>query len=204
MSIYPTGFYVYAYLRKTDLTPYYIGKGKDGRAWNTQSHTKNNNAKTPKNKSLIVIMESNLTEIGALALERFYIRWYGRQDKGEGILRNKTDGGEGTTGYIFSKEQLEKSGRSISFIKKGKPLSKKAFESKKRYHYEVVCPNKDIVMTDNLLQFCRDNGLDMSALSRTVTKQRKHHKGFYVNKRVDKNVSLLYNELSNLHQEGKL
>jgi hypothetical protein len=106
-------YYIYAYLRN-DGTPYYIGKGKDYRAWDVSSHR---NTKSPKDKTKIVIMESNLTEIGALALERFYIRWYGRKDLKTGILRNLTDGGEGTSGIYVTEETRKKMSLSQTGIK---------------------------------------------------------------------------------------
>lgn len=119
-NIYPLGYYVYAYIRNKDSiiakveTLYYIGKGSNDRAWLKHHHNS-----FPTNKWQIIILESNLSEIGAFALERFYIRWYGRIDLGTGILRNLTNGGDGVSGHKhteISKIKMSKAltGRSLS------------------------------------------------------------------------------------------
>ena len=112
----PIGCYVYAYLR-VDGTPYYIGKGVKSRAWasHPRKHSKVN---LPEDKTRIIIMESNLTDIGALALERFYIRWYGRK-LDNGILINITEGGDGVCGIKHS----ETTKKLLSELKKGQVLS---------------------------------------------------------------------------------
>jgi hypothetical protein len=108
-------YYVYAYLRKSDLTPYYIGKGKGRRAW-----AKDHNVRVPDENFRIVIIEGNLTNVGACAIERRLIKWYGRKDLGTGILRNLTDGGDGTVNHKLTEQQR----KARSVARKGVPQLK--------------------------------------------------------------------------------
>ena len=97
-----TIYYVYQWLRE-DGTPYYVGKGKDGRAWRKGSPP----------KSRVVIVEDNLSERHALALEVELIAKHGRKDLGTGILRNLTNGGEGVSGLIQTEEDRRKKSESM-------------------------------------------------------------------------------------------
>lgn len=118
-------YYVYAYLRE-DGTPYYIGKGKGKRAWDKI----NRNVYPKPDLSNIVICENNLTNIGALALERRLIRWHGRIDQGTGILRNKTNGGDGNDGWIPSQETRDRISETNSGKLKGVTFAERFGEAK--------------------------------------------------------------------------
>lgn len=112
-------FYVYIYMHPITGVPFYVGKGKGKRAYSHLNTIKYKGEKSYCVNTIIKIVKetgfnpvisfhaTKLSEIEAFNIEQELIIKYGRKDRG-GILTNRTDGGEGPTGLIFSKETLKK------------------------------------------------------------------------------------------------
>jgi hypothetical protein len=131
-------FVVYAYCRE-DGTFYYIGKGKPERPYSKRIKGIN----PPRNRSRILILHEGLSEGVSFEYEKKLILFYGRKDLGTGLLRNKTNGGEGVSGWVPGENWRK--GKSIIAAKmnkikhaekdeRGKSIA--GVESAKRLHEE--------------------------------------------------------------------
>ena len=190
-------YYTYAYLRE-DRTPYYVGKGKGSRVY--QKHGKIH--VPPKNR--IIFLKQNLKEEEAFKHEIYMIAMFGRKDLGTGILRNKTDGGEGSSGVIMSDDHKSKISKklkhriftlehrkNLSNVQKGKKLTKEHKEKIIKnlkvpllYWYEIISPTNEIFIVDNLRQFCLENDLHASHMYSVCRKKLNHHKNWKVVKKL--------------------
>ncbi len=110
-------FYTYMWLRE-DGTPYYVGKGKDNRAFIQLNHRF-----APPSAERIILQEWP-SEQDAFDAETLLIAVYGRKDNGTGILRNLTDGGEGVAGLKCSEEQRIKLRNSLGLKPSAETLDK--------------------------------------------------------------------------------
>ena len=198
-------YYIYSYLRE-DNSPYYIGKGKEQRAY-----TKGRNeVRPPKDKSLVRILKDNLTEQEAFEVEKLYILMFGRKDNGTGILRNKTDGGEGPSGRIDSEETRRRKSQSLTGRKipkeTGEKISRvlraknmKHSEEHKKYlseklkgkkpteynilvskskakPHKITFRNGESIVVNNIMDWCKENGYLHSGVYGVKRRVRNFHR----------------------------
>jgi hypothetical protein len=184
-------YYTYAYLRE-DGTPYYIGKGKNYRAYNNGGKP----CCRPPTKDRIIILKKNLTEEDAHKHEIYMINVFGRKDIGTGILRNKTNGGEGKSGWVPSYETIEKLRKAnigknhtkktcekMSRTRMGHPTSeetrKKIANSLCKRIYLMKHISGQEILVNNLHQFCKNNNLHQArVMDRISGKVVKPYKGW--------------------------
>jgi len=95
-------FYVYAHLRKTDNSVFYIGKGSGDRAFVKSNRNKMWRSVFEKHGCIVVILSRWENEDDAFAEEERLISHYGIEN-----LTNMTNGGRGAPGVEFSKERKE-------------------------------------------------------------------------------------------------
>lgn len=96
-------FYAYLWLRENRM-PYYAGKGAGRRAFRHHECIS-----PPKDRTRILIFLRD-SERAAFDTERELIRNWGRLDLGTGCLRNRTDGGDGASGYKMPAERKARIG----------------------------------------------------------------------------------------------
>lgn len=114
-------YYVYQHVDPRTHLVRYIGKGKEKRAWNLISrsgHHKNwlKQLAAEGLEPVVEIIESNKTEEQAFELEKL---WIAACRSSFQPLTNRTDGGEGLSGWAPSEETKER----MSEARKGKPKS---------------------------------------------------------------------------------
>lgn len=105
-------FYTYIW-RDAAGTPFYVGKGKGRRAQNTTRRSEEFKRVHAVGGCTVDIVDWFIHESQAHAFEVELIARYGRRDMG-GLLVNKTDGGEGSSGWVPSAETRAKISKANS------------------------------------------------------------------------------------------
>lgn len=89
-------YYVYLHRKLSDGEIFYVGKGKDRRAYSYKSRSSLWRAVKDKYGLVVEIYKDSLLEKEALHLEMHLIKQIGRRDLGTGTLVNFTEGGDTT------------------------------------------------------------------------------------------------------------
>ena len=169
-------YYVYVYLNPLkrgkynfgkfsfDYEPFYIGKGKDYRhkvhlivldKINKLKQNILNKIKKENKEPVIIKLYKNISEYSAFRLEKQLIKLIGRRDLKLGSLANLTNGGEGTSGTIYTlgrrTNMLSEKRKMIQYNNEGKILNI-------WLNVADVSINYPLLSTNHLHRACRSNG----------------------------------------------
>lgn len=203
----PGEFYVYVYWNplKPGCPPFYVGKGKDRRAFNhlEPSQREKNNHKA---RTILKIRQAGINpritcawygqdEAHSLKVEKLLVALWGRSLDG-GILTNLTKGGDGVSGLINSPEtRLRKSKakkgirfseehkRKIGDAQRGKP--KHTDEAKQRFREMNLGRTKLVAEQINEIRQRVANGEKQNAMAleygvgEATISQIVNHRGNY-------------------------
>ena len=103
MATVSPDFYVYVHRRATDGRIFYVGKGRNGRAWSNKGRNLLWQRTANKSGFVVEVVQTGMQEWWAFEMERELIASYGRDN-----LCNFTDGGEGAAGVVPSSETRAK------------------------------------------------------------------------------------------------
>lgn len=135
-------FYVYIHRKKSNNEIFYVGKGKDRRAyWKSRRNQYWQNI-VNKYGYIVEILKDNLTENEAFNLEMETIKEYKKQNIN---LCNMTNGGEGMTGFKHSEET--------------KRLYSKNRTAKLNVNYDNT--KRNFIHEDNTIECCTQYELSM-------------------------------------------
>jgi hypothetical protein len=187
-------FIVYAYLRE-DRTFYYIGKGlltrpyQCGKTNRVVPCPRTERGEIDKDRILILYGGTKFEESIALNYEKGLINLYGRKDlyPDWGILRNLTDGGDGTSGRKMSGEQrksLSERMGNYRFSSERKERYSRMFSGRGNPRYKEVDwlhEKHGIVKgtsASDLIKMFPEQSLDHSWLRKVARGKASNHKGW--------------------------
>jgi len=124
---------------------YYVGQGNYDRPYRPHPYKghRGNFCIKPTDENQIVIIKDNLTEQEAKDLEIKLIDNHGRRSLGEGYLLNRTEGGEGISGYKHTKETKIKLSEANTGKKHTKETKRKLSEANKGENNPMFGIGKD-------------------------------------------------------------
>jgi hypothetical protein len=199
-------FYVYGYFEPDSCEPFYVGKGKEHRAFrHIRDACRGNRGGLFYNKLRkmhraglkpdVLILAEELTEAAAFDWERHFIAHFGRRDIGTGCLCNHTDGGEGRAGSVISdqvrrrlseshrgKVLPESQRRRMSEAHKGRKHSEVAIRkmaiAKSKWPIEAYAPDTGHTIHEFISQSeARRAGFNQGNIGACLKGRRKTHKG---------------------------